>query len=158
MSDAVTVRLRVTWSTMMLAKVRSAARPSRLLSFTFTIAALGIGIAAMAQQPFLSTTAWVFGALVALRVAVMGLSAALDSGSRRYDNAELVLSNAGLALAFADGAQQTQPWSWVLSARRVTSGFALQVNERRGKMWLLLASTRHREALELLLTGQGKLR
>jgi hypothetical protein len=159
MNDAVTVRLEVTWASMMMGKLRGAMRPTRLLLMGLVVVALGTVLATEQQVPLSSGIASVFTFLLAVRFTVMALSSALDGWARRYDGARLTVAPTGLSLAFADGKTESHPWTWVLSVKRDGQGHALQTQDRGGRAWLFLSGNTltadERNRLSELLTRRG---
>ncbi len=159
MPDAVTVRLQVTWATMMMAKARGAMRPSRLLLMAFVVIALGTVLATEEGVPLLSAVGRVFVLLFVVRFAVMAVSSALDRWARRYDGAMLTVATDGLTIAFADGEPERHEWDWVLAVKRDGEGHVLQTRDRGGRAWLFLSgaglNAEQRSRLSALLASRG---
>lgn len=139
MTEPVTVRLQVTWASMMMGKLRGAMRPTRLALMAFVVVALGTGLAIEQGLPLSSGIASVLTLLLAVRFTVMALSSALDGWARRFDGAMLTVASTGLELVFTDGKKERHPWDWVLSVKPDGQGHALQTKDRGGRAWLFLS-------------------
>jgi len=139
MTNSVTVRLQVTWASMMMGKLRGAMRPTRLLLMAFVVIALGTALAIEQRVPLSSGIAMVFTLLLAVRFTVMAISSTFDGWARRFDGATLTVAPSGLNLMFVDGKKQSHPWSWVLSVKPDGQGHALQTADRGGRAWLFLS-------------------
>lgn len=132
--STISIPVKVTWASMMAAKLFNALRPSRLVLFLFACGMLSVGLAMMNAGP----VGLVVPALVVLRLCVMALSAWLDQGASRALDGVLTLSKEELVLTRTDGTVVHHPWTWVLSVAERREVFVLRVNERRGRAILFL--------------------
>lgn len=160
--DSVTIPVRLDWQTMMRAKLANSVRPSRLLLFVFASCSIGSVVGAQQNRSLLATSLTLMGVLIAVRVTVMGLSAAFDRGPRRRFNGTLTLRDDGLELKPHDGAAEDHPWSWVLAADLRGNDLRLQLAERGGRFWAFfslqrLAAAGARESVVAHLRNAGKL-
>lgn len=156
--DPVSVPIRVTWSSMMAAKLGAALAPGRLAVFLVATAMLAVGVSVLTHAGVVTTLAWMVPALVGLRLAVMSLSAALDSRAVRRFTGTLTFSPAGLTLERADGSREDLAWTWILAASERAGVISLRVAERGGRATIFLAHPDRLPALRALLVEHGKLR
>ena len=133
--EPVSIPIRVDWQTMMTAKLANSLRMSRLLLFVFASCGLGTAVGVDHDLSILKTSLLVMGALIVIRLLVMGVSAAHDQVPRRRFNGTLTLRDEGLELKRHDGISETHPWDWVLSAERRGDVLRLRLNERGGRFW-----------------------
>ncbi len=155
---AVIVPIRVTWASMMTAKVVRALSPSRLVLFVVAMLLLAFARSILAQSTFFGELAWIVPTLVGVRLTVMALSSWLDSNAARRFTGTLTFTNDDIALERADGTSQTFAWSWVLEASRAGPRTTLRVDERRGRALLFVSDPSRSDALEPMLRAHGKLR
>ena len=158
--DPVSIPIRVDWRTMMTAKLANSLQMSRLLLFVFGSCCLGVGVPVIHNLPILTTSVIVMGALIAIRLLAMGVSAALDRGARRRFNGTLTLRDEGLELKSHDGVSETHTWDWVLSAQLKQGVLALRLNERGGRLrtFLPLERLAERAVVEGVLAHLRKAR
>jgi hypothetical protein len=157
----VTVPVRVDWWTMMGAKVGNATRPSRLALLAFASCALGAGVGTRNGTSISESSLYVLGIVVAVRLALMAASSALDAGARRRFTGALTFSADGVVLTPTAGDPETHAWSWVLGARLKRDRLAVRLAERGGRVLLRLSVARldapSREGLVAHFRNAGKL-
>lgn len=158
--EAVSIPIRVDWSSMVSGKVWNALRPSRLLLFVLASCGLGTGVALNANRSIVGSTVAMMGAIVLVRLVVIATSSALDREARRRFTGVLTLTREGLELKPSDGTAEVHPWSWVLSARTNGRVVRLQLDERAGRAWVSLSRLANRgiaEQVRAQLRAAGKL-
>jgi hypothetical protein len=156
------VPLRVTWGSMVLAKLANAARPSRVVLHFATVALMATALSGLSSVSWGSAAVQSFLGFTALRLVVIAVSAQLDRAARRYDQATLVIEPDTLLLEFADGTVEEPGWDWLLAVREGPSTYRLQSSVRRGRLWLFLSRDRLRAsgedgALRALFVERGLL-
>lgn len=157
----ITIRVRVSWATMMLGKLTSALRPSRLLLLVFSCAAIGIGLAIKTETSILLACGGAFVGIVSFRLAVMAISALFNSGASKKFDGTFAFSEQGIEVQRADGSTANHAWDWVLNAKDQGRMFVLAVNERRRNVFVFLSHTGLGEQvprMRALLQAKGKLR
>lgn len=156
--DEIVVPVRVTWTSMMLAKLTRAASPLRLAVFVGSMVAVAWGVAIITHSDLLAALAWVVPITLGLRVGIMSLSSWLDRAAARRYSGLLTFASDHVRIAREDGTSDRLEWDWVLEARRVGHTLALRVDERGGRAFVFVTDPARAAQLAPVLEGRGKLR